>query len=251
MRDEVLALFCNMSDKATMEKERKELVRKFSELKHSAEKKGEKLETIRDVFLKAGKENSANHEKTDTVKCESVLSIKEGLSLASILCSTKVLLSVFLILGTITASAYYIFPSYTFNTLDSMFDIRGPRCAIDNNGFLIEIARPLVRCSMCQHLYEVPIEHNISALEFRKKYAYSSIPVLIKNATSNWSAMETFSFEYLKKLYLGIDGALEAVEDECQFFPYKTEFKTLEDVFNISSERASFKEGEKPWYVGW
>ena len=129
--------------------------------------------------------------------------------------------------------------------------LEGHRCALDTSIFLTEIGRPLVNCDMCRNLQEVPTERNITIEDFRSKYAYSSVPVLIKDATRDWTAMSTFSFDYFKELYQTTEGALQSVEDECQFFPYKTEFDTLADVFNISDKRATFQEGEKPWYIGW
>ena len=37
----------------------------------------------------------------------------------------------------------------------------------------------------------------------------------------------------------------------CQFFPYRTNFDTLQDVFNMDPDRAAFKPGTEPWYIGW
>lgn len=125
------------------------------------------------------------------------------------------------------------------------------RCLVENNGFLIEVARPPVPCSMCKDLKSVPIEYNITTEEFVSKYAYTSIPVLIKDATSSWSAMTKFNFHYFKNLYTKVKGAFQVIEEECQFFPYSTEFQTLKDVFNMSDARANFTPGEKPWYIGW
>lgn len=79
----------------------------------------------------------------------------------------------------------------------------------------------------------------------------TAVPVLIKDATQNWTAMRNFSFDFFKNLYTTTKDALTVIEEECQFFPYKTEFDTLADVFNMSAKRANFTPGEKPWYVGW
>ena len=39
------------------------------------------------------------------------------------------------------------------------------------------------------------------------------------------------------------------VKDTCQFFPYKTKFKSLKQVFEtVGNEENMFK---IPWYVGW
>lgn len=128
---------------------------------------------------------------------------------------------------------------------------RESHCLLDNGGFTIEIARPLTNCDCCRNLKEFPIERNISADDFVRKYAYTAVPVLIKDATQNWTAMRNFSFDFFKNLYTTTKDALTVIEEECQFFPYKTEFETLADVFNMSAERANFTPGEKPWYVGW
>lgn len=56
--------------------------------------------------------------------------------------------------------------------------------------------------------------------------------------------MTEFSYSFFKNLYLGQSA-------NCQFFPYKTEFKNLQDVFNMSDNRALLKPGTDPWYVGW
>jgi hypothetical protein len=68
----------------------------------------------------------------------------------------------------------------------------------------------------------------------------------VTDAMSNWTALESFSFEFFKELY-----ADSTAQYNCQFFPYETEFTSLAQVFNMSSHRASLKLGAKPWYVGW
>lgn len=233
-----------------MEKKRAELVLKISKLKLKAKQEGIKLETVRTLLLNPGEEIN----KGKVTKKGSIKDLFRNSKLSHVTrkaCTAVNLLIAFLILGILTAAVNYTHPGFVLGTVDDLLGVRTSRCAIENNGFFTEIARPLVKCAMCKSLTEVPIEHNISAEDFRQKYAYTAVPVLIKNATTSWSAMDTFSYNYLKEIYLSTDGALEVVEDECQFFPYKTEFETLEDAFNISEERASFKEGEKPWYIGW
>ncbi|XP_063443827.1 uncharacterized protein LOC134724622 [Mytilus trossulus] len=134
---------------------------------------------------------------------------------------------------------------------DFIHSITEARCAVDNSGMFIEVARPLTNCEMCRNLHQVPNEYEISVEDFSKKYAYTAVPVLIKDATKNWTAMNTFSYDFLKELYVNTTDAFEVTEEECQFFPYKTDFETLEDAFNMTDDRAHFKEGEKTWYFGW
>ena len=51
------------------------------------------------------------------------------------------------------------------------------------------------------------------------------------------------------KQHLSLKQALERVQSDCQFFPYKTNFNSLGEVLQMSKER---EEGKgKPWYIGW
>lgn len=165
--------------------------------------------------------------------------------------------------------------------------VTGSECLVDNNFFVMEMSRPIFDCAICRDISEVPVVWNMTKEEFLQKYAYSDIPVLVKNATANWTAMSTFSFWYFRDLYQeaakrqqeeiekynekqvngggskgnGGDSVelidLQALQEQegaglaCQFFPYKTEFENLLQAFNMSDERAAYKEGEKPWYFGW
>lgn len=76
------------------------------------------------------------------------------------------------------------------------------------------------------------------------RYAYSGRPVVVVDAAINWTATEVFSFPFFKSLYEGVDG-------NCQFFPYRTEFKSLREVFEMSAGRSLLEKGTEPWYVGW
>ncbi|XP_045211104.2 uncharacterized protein LOC123562541 [Mercenaria mercenaria] len=130
-------------------------------------------------------------------------------------------------------------------------DALAEKCFMDQNVYAAEISRPLVQCNMCRNLDSIPVESGISAEEFKRKYAYTSVPVLIKDATNTWSAMTQFNFQFFKDLYFRTEDALRTVDEECQFFPYNTDFLTLSDVFNMSDARANFVDGEMPWYIGW
>lgn len=128
-----------------------------------------------------------------------------------------------------------------------------PRCIVGTNLAVMELARPAVSCDLCKDLEEVPTVdgETFTKADFLKNYAYNGIPLLVKGAAKNWTALSTFSFKYLKMLYESTEGALEAVEQDCQFFPYKTDFQSMAEVFNMSEARSEFREGERQWYVGW
>ncbi|XP_038067685.1 uncharacterized protein LOC119737419 [Patiria miniata] len=124
-------------------------------------------------------------------------------------------------------------------------------CLISSSFVLSEMGRPLASCELCRNLTAVPVYESITPAEFVAKHAYNIRPALVTGATITWTAMETFSFDYFKELYGSHPDALRAVEEECQFFPYNTEFISLEDAFQMSPERAALNDGEKKWYFGW
>ena len=84
---------------------------------------------------------------------------------------------------------------------------------------------------------------------FIKHHAYSGVPVLIKNGTGNWTAHRLFGWRYFRKLYAKLKAFDENDELGCQFFPYKTNFRTLKQVFKMSKARANLTKDQ--WYVGW
>ncbi|XP_064609038.1 uncharacterized protein LOC135473132 [Liolophura sinensis] len=132
-----------------------------------------------------------------------------------------------------------------------MKEFKETPCLVDNNAIVMEISRPLVECGACSNLRQVPVETNLTTKDFIEKYAYSGVPVLVKGATTTWSAMSVFSYQYFKELYQSRENALDDVEEDCQFFPYKTEFATLKEVFDMDEDRANLKQGQPNWYIGW
>ena len=226
------------SDKSK-DKTRQKLISEFRNLHKDARDKGVSRQTIRDIFFdkQVPDQNSNVSKIPDTHRryCTGwTMKITVFVALVAILCGAFVVM-------------------YEIQNLDDLnnFIFHESPCAISNNGFVMEIARPLMDCKLCRDLRQVPVEKNISKELFMEKYAYTGVPVLVKNATNTWTAMSNFSFHFFKDLYTNTKGALQSVEEECQFFPYKTEFETLADLFNISDARANFSEGEKPWYIGW
>lgn len=136
-----------------------------------------------------------------------------------------------------------IFDSIIKNTL-------GTRCLLPNNYFIWEATRPETNCSMCEDVNSVLVFGNVTRDEF-SNYAYSSRPMLVKGAALHWPAMKTFTYHFLKEIYQNVEGAYESIEEECQILTFKTEFRSLEDVFAMPESRVLLEEGEKPWYVGW
>ncbi|KAL8618775.1 hypothetical protein ACOMHN_000203 [Nucella lapillus] len=130
-------------------------------------------------------------------------------------------------------------------------EIESMPCLVENNVLTEEIYRPKVDCSMCRDVYRVPEEINLSVDDFYRKYSFTGRPVLVKEATANWTAMTHFSFQYFRKLYKETKGSLQVVDEDCQFFPYETEFLTLREALSMPEERASFQPGQPTWYIGW
>ncbi|KFM64612.1 hypothetical protein X975_14241, partial [Stegodyphus mimosarum] len=95
---------------------------------------------------------------------------------------------------------------------------------------------PPVDCSMCRNLTEVERVTNISPEDFENRFAYSAVPVIVSDGTKNWTALDVFSFEFFRNLYLGKEEEeiYWETERECQFFPYQTEFESLAEVLSMS-----------------
>ncbi|KAK3579474.1 hypothetical protein CHS0354_028283 [Potamilus streckersoni] len=225
------------SAKRNMEEE---LVKKFRDLHFEATKRGASADEVALIFRKAKLSSSDTGSNKGTQENKYTRSKKSKyiyLGVIALVCA--ILVGSFIQANEITSFQ------------DALDYFTEWRCVIDNNGFVVEIARPPLNCDVCRDLYTFPVEKEISQERFLDKYAYTSVPVLIKDATKNWTAMSTFSYDFFKELYSNTNGSLKLVEEECQFFPYKTEFDTLADVFNISVARARFEPGERNWYIGW
>ncbi|XP_065349796.1 uncharacterized protein LOC135945823 isoform X1 [Cloeon dipterum] len=119
--------------------------------------------------------------------------------------------------------------------------IQDEKCLLANPDWLQDSTRPPEDCSICAGVDTVDRVSQISPQLFEQKYAYSGRPVVIEDAMRNWTAPSIFSLDFLRSLYR------DSPQPNCQFFPYKTEFRGLADFFNMSEERAT----GKPWYVGW
>ena len=130
-------------------------------------------------------------------------------------------------------------------------DIERETCILEMNELVLDITRPPVNCAMCRGISQVEKVSSISPEEFEAKYAYSGTPVVIVDAMANWTATKYFSFQFFKDIYSDDSPVMNNIEANCQFFPYKTDFGSLGEVFNMSEERAQLKDGAEPWYIGW
>lgn len=102
---------------------------------------------------------------------------------------------------------------------------------------------PIENCDeICGEFYDVPKLAAVDQIEFERKFLERNRPVVIKDAivNQNWSATLKFSFEYFRELFF------DQKSNTCQFFPYKTEFKNVDEFFAMNETRFNL-----PWYVGW
>ncbi|KAH7981296.1 hypothetical protein HPB49_022991 [Dermacentor silvarum] len=106
-------------------------------------------------------------------------------------------------------------------------------CVVDMPAKIQNGMMPPVDCDICKNLKKVS-----------RRYAYTGTPVVVTDGASNWTALQSFSLSFFENVYQ--NSALKTSRNACQFFPYKTEFKSLEEVFNMSAERSRL-----PWYIGW
>lgn len=102
---------------------------------------------------------------------------------------------------------------------------------------------------MCLDVTEIDKVKNISQNQFELNYASKMKPVVVIDGTRNWAPIKTFDFDFFKDLYQDVKG--DTIKHECQFFPYKTEFKSLTDALNMSVPRSKLEPGTESWYIGW
>ncbi|CAL8070830.1 unnamed protein product [Orchesella dallaii] len=125
-------------------------------------------------------------------------------------------------------------------------ELRSVECTIESPNLAMEVFRPPVSCDICHNINSVDRVNEISPLEFERLYAYTGRPVIITDAMSNWTAQDAFSFEFFQDIYTEGSRSLEHLGEDCLFFPYVTEFRSLAEVFNMSKERS-----KRRWYIGW
>jgi len=145
------------------------------------------------------------------------------------------------------------FLEYSYEKIFSI-DINYEECLAPKLESFLDMFRPPTSCDICHQIDHIERISNITREEFEEKYAYTNHPVIITDAMNNWLALEKFNFKFFKRLYRTNSSALLAVEEHCQFFPYKNkhEFETLGDVFDMDLERAyMINDDYQPWYVGW
>eukprot|EP00099_Drosophila_melanogaster_P002095 NP_001097824.1 uncharacterized protein Dmel_CG14331 [Drosophila melanogaster] len=128
-------------------------------------------------------------------------------------------------------------------------EMQGKNCALYLPRNLRYAFRPPENCNFCANIKNVPRLKNISPQEFEKKFAYSAAPVIISDATKNWTAVSLFNYWYFRDVYTKAKQKQHI--RECQFLPYKTGFLDIYDALDMPEDRVELKPGEQPWYFGW
>ncbi len=125
----------------------------------------------------------------------------------------------------------------------------GSPCLLSEVFPLAEAIIPFVDCKICKGVTQAPRLTNLSQEQFMHDYAYQSRPLLVVGAARDWPALELFSYDYFKELYLSKPGSLEGENAEGQFFAYSSSINDLADLFALPSEVASMS--KEKWYIGW
>ena len=81
------------------------------------------------------------------------------------------------------------------------------RCIMEtpeDTGYGVDFCRTPVDCGICRDVDAIDEVHveDLSVEDFEDRYAYSSRPLVVRNASLNWPAMEVLNYRWLKDIYL-------------------------------------------------
>lgn len=125
--------------------------------------------------------------------------------------------------------------------------INSEKCLIALPDSLSHAFRPPENCNFCRNVTEADRVSNISPYEFEKFYAYNAKPVIVTDATVNWTALDVFNFWYFKNVY---DSSLtESDQMNCQFFPVNFVFFSSIFFFNKKKTKSIKSEKLNLWKI--
>uniref|UniRef100_A0A182NTF7 Cupin-like domain-containing protein n=1 Tax=Anopheles dirus TaxID=7168 RepID=A0A182NTF7_9DIPT len=123
-------------------------------------------------------------------------------------------------------------------------------CILTMPSQLQKAFRPPESCGFCRSVHgTVPRLANVSPVEFARDYAYRGGPVIVTDATANWTAVERFDFWFFKRVYETHGDGPKA--ERCQFFPYQTGLRDIREALSLPEPRVRYEPGTDPWYFGW
>lgn len=93
----------------------------------------------------------------------------------------------------------------------------GEKCLVSVPDTLSHAFRPPLDCNFCRNVTQADRVSNIFPRDFEAKYAYNAKPVIVTDATRNWTAHDVFDFWYFKDVYNFAQSHSERMN--CQFFP--------------------------------
>ena len=134
---------------------------------------------------------------------------------------------------------------YIFGTFSSLYN--GQPCLFSQHA-IPEFAMKLGDCECCKNVGESLLIEDISPEEFMSKYAYSTKPLLMKGAASNWPAMDVFTFKYFQELYSKNPKSLENDATKGQFFAYSSGMEDINELMRKLDDDQSY---QSKWYIGW
>lgn len=67
--------------------------------------------------------------------------------------------------------------------------ILNEKCLIEMPSDIEKIFRPMENCKFCHNINEIKRIENISPDTFEHEYAYNGIPIIVTDATNNWTAL--------------------------------------------------------------
>ncbi|XP_053945882.1 bifunctional arginine demethylase and lysyl-hydroxylase JMJD6-A [Anastrepha ludens] len=133
--------------------------------------------------------------------------------------------------------------NYFFNELSSK------RCLLELPRALRYALRPPEDCAFCENIESAVRLRGVTSEEFASKYAYTGGPVIVEDATTNWTAPTKFDYWYFRDIYMNAKRKQKILD--CQFLPYKTGFRDIFKALDMPKERVELQPGNKPWYFGW
>ncbi|KAM8702925.1 hypothetical protein ACLKA7_005294 [Drosophila subpalustris] len=96
-------------------------------------------------------------------------------------------------------------------------ELQGQRCALSVSRALSYVFRPPERCDFCSNIKSIPHLSDLSPAKFEADFAYSGVPIIVRDAMQNWTATT--------------EG-----------------FQDIYEALDMPQARVM---GEAPWYFGW
>ncbi|XP_063230517.1 uncharacterized protein LOC134535374 [Bacillus rossius redtenbacheri] len=111
---------------------------------------------------------------------------------------------------------------------------------------LAGVFRPPEDCAVCRGLRQIDRVANTSWAALRQRYTSPGRPVVVTDATRNWTAQQVFSFRFLETVHAQFPPPADCQAPAAPAAPAATPAAIGEDDFNASS-----RPGLEPWHISW